>query len=66
MTEDGRPTARIVPVAGRTPTPVMARLVESGKARLAVRPGYRPRTRPGDGGDRLSKALAVLRDEEMW
>jgi len=66
VTEHGRLIARIVPVEDRQPTPVLARLVESGRATLARRPGYRPRMRPGDGTDLLSDALAALRDEERW
>jgi prevent-host-death family protein len=66
VTEHGRLIARIVPVGERQPTPVLARLVASGRATLARRPGYRPRMRPGDGIDRLSDALAALRDEERW
>jgi prevent-host-death family protein len=66
VTEHGRLIARIVPVSEREPTPLLARLVASGRATLARRPGYRPRMRPGDGSDRLSEALAVMRDEESW
>ena len=66
VTEHGRLIARIVPAGDREPTPVLARLVSSGRARLAERPGYRPRMRPGDGTDRLSDALTALRDEERW
>lgn len=66
VTEHGRLIARIVPVEDRQPAPVLARLVESGRATLAQRPGYRPRMRPGDGTDRLSGTLAALRDEESW
>ena len=66
VTEHGRLIARIVPVGERQPTPLLARLVESGRATLAERPGYRPPMRPGDGTDRLSGALAALRDEERW
>ena len=66
MTEHGRLIARIVPVGERQPTPILARLVELGKATLAQRPGYRPRMRPGDGTDQLSEALAAMRDEERW
>jgi prevent-host-death family protein len=66
VTEHGRLIARIVPAGDRTPTPVLARLVEAGRATLAQRPGYRPRMRPGNGTDRLSDALAELRDEERW
>jgi prevent-host-death family protein len=66
VTEYGRLIARIVPVEERQPTPVLDRLVDTGRVRLAVRPGYRPRMRPGDGTNRLSDALAALRDEERW
>ncbi len=66
VTEHGRLIARIVPVGNRQPAPVLERLVESGRATLARRPGYRPRMRPGDGTDGLSDALAALRDEERW
>lgn len=66
VTEHGRLIARIVPVGERQPPPVLTRLVQSGRATLAQRPGYRPRMRPGDGTDRLSGALAALRDEEPW
>ena len=64
VTEHGRLIARIVPVGEREPTPILARLVASGRATLARRPGYRPRIRPGDGTDRLSEALKAMRDEE--
>ncbi|MBV9095201.1 MAG: type II toxin-antitoxin system prevent-host-death family antitoxin [Streptosporangiaceae bacterium] len=66
VTEHGRLIARIVPVGDRQPTPVLARLAESGRATLARRPGYRPRMRPDDGTDQLSDALAALRAEEPW
>lgn len=66
VTEHGRLIARIVPVGDRAPAPVLAGLVESGRATLAQRPGYRPKMRPGDGTDRLSEALADLRDEERF
>jgi prevent-host-death family protein len=66
VTEHGRLIARIVPAGEREPTPVLSRLVSLGRATLAERPGYRPRMRPGDGTDRLSDALAALRDEETW
>ena len=66
VTEHGRLIARIVPVGEREPTPILARLVASGRATLARRPGYRPRMRPGDGADRLSETLAAMRDEESW
>ena len=66
VTEYGKLVARIVPVSEREPTPVLTRLVEEGRARLAVRPGFRPRMRAGDGSDRLGAALAALRDEERW
>lgn len=66
VTDHGRLVARIVPVGDREPTPVLDRLVEAGRARLASRPGYRPRMRAGDGTDRLGGTLAELRDEERW
>jgi len=66
VTEYGRLVARIVPVEERDATPVLDRLAAEGKVRQAVRPGYRPRMRAGDGTDRLGDALAVLRDEERW
>ena len=66
VTEHGRLIARIVPVGEREPTPMLAHLVAEGRATLAQRPGYRPRMRPGDGTDRLSDALAALREEERW
>jgi prevent-host-death family protein len=66
ITEYGKPVARIVPIGEREPTPVLDQLVEAGRVRLAVRPGYRPRMRAGDGTDQLADALAALRDEERW
>lgn len=66
ITEYGQLIARIVPVGERAPAPILARLAESGRARLAQRPGYRPRMRPADGTDKLSDSLAALRDEERW
>ena len=66
VTEHGRLIARIVPVGEREPTPILARLVASGRATLARRPGYRPRMRQGDGADSLSETLAAMRDEERW
>lgn len=66
VTEHGRLIARIVPVGDREPAPMLARLVASGRATLARRPGYRPRMRPGDGRDRLSETLAAMRDKESW
>ena len=66
VTEHGRLIARIVPVGDREAAPVLARLVASGRASLARRPGYRPRMRPGDGANRLSDALWAMRDEERW
>jgi hypothetical protein len=44
----------------------MRQLVDAGRARLATRPGYRPKMRPSDGTNRLGDALAELRDEESW
>lgn len=66
VTEYGRLVARIVPVEERDPTPVLDRLVAEGRVRPAVRRGYRPRMRAGDGTDRLGDSLAALRDEERW
>ncbi len=66
VTEYGRLVARIVPVSEREPAPVLDRLVAAGRARLATRPGFRPRMRAGDGTDRLGGALQALRDEEPW
>ncbi|MGH3271774.1 MAG: type II toxin-antitoxin system Phd/YefM family antitoxin [Trebonia sp.] len=66
VTEHGRLIARIVPVGERELTPILARLVASGRATLARRPGYRPRMRPGDATDRLSKTVSEMRDEERW
>lgn len=66
VTEHGRLIARLVPVHDCAPSPVLTRLVESGRVRRATRPGYRPRMRAGDGTDKLSDALAELRDEERW
>lgn len=47
-------------------TSILARLVSSGRATLARRPGYRPGMRPRDGTDQLSETLAAMRDEEGW
>lgn len=66
VTEHGRLIARIVPVGERKPTPILARLIASGRATLARRPGYRPPMRPGDGTDTLSETVAAMRDEERW
>lgn len=66
VTEYGRLVARIVPVEERAATPVLDRLAAEGKVRRAVRPGYRPRMRGGDGSERLGDALAALREEEPW
>ncbi|MHB8263972.1 MAG: type II toxin-antitoxin system Phd/YefM family antitoxin [Acidimicrobiales bacterium] len=67
ITEYGRPIARIIPVEKRSPTPIMAQLIESGKAQLAIRPGYRPKMQScSSHADQLSEALVALRDEEAW
>ncbi len=58
VTDRGRLIARIVPVGERTPAQVLERLVASGRATLARRPGYRPRMRPGDDTDK--RAAPVL------
>ena len=64
VTEYGRLIARIVPAREPGSPPVLDQLAGEGRVRAAVRPGYRPRMRTGDGTDRLSDALAALRDEE--
>jgi hypothetical protein len=46
--------------------PALERLVASGRATLALRPGYRPRMRAGDGSDELSQALSDQRAGERW
>jgi len=66
VTEYGRALARIVPIEARAHTPIMTRLVESGRATLATRPGFRPRMRAGDGSDALAGALADIRGEERY
>ncbi|HEV7205264.1 MAG TPA: hypothetical protein VGN18_11680 [Jatrophihabitans sp.] len=64
ITEYGHLVARLVPAGERTPTPVLAKLIEAGRAQPARRPGYRPPMRVGDGTDRLSDELAAMRSEE--
>lgn len=66
VTDRGLTVARIVPVATRPASPVLARLVSSGRATLPRRTGPRPTILPGDGTNRLSDALQALRDEERW
>ncbi|GLY67610.1 hypothetical protein Atai01_42290 [Amycolatopsis taiwanensis] len=66
MTEHGELIARIVPVQDRAPAPTLTRLANEGRLRRAIRPGYRPRMRAGDGTDKLTDALTSLRDEERW
>jgi prevent-host-death family protein len=66
ITDYGRLVARIVPVAERTPTPVLQRLIDSGRARPATRPGFMARMHAGDGTDRLGDALADQRADERW
>jgi prevent-host-death family protein len=66
ITEHGRLIARIVPAGERTPPPILERLVASGRATLARRPGYRPRMHAANGTDELSETLAAMRDEEGW
>lgn len=66
VTEHGRLIARIVPVGDREPTPILARLVASGRAVLAKRPGFRPRMHPGDGSNLLSDTVTAMREEERW
>lgn len=55
VTQYGKPIARIIPVEDRTPSPVLERLIESGRACAPV-------TAP----NRLGDALTALRDEESW
>lgn len=64
ITDYGRLVARIVPVAERTPTPVLQRLIDTGRVKPATRPGVRPRMHTGDGTDRLGDALADQRADE--
>jgi prevent-host-death family protein len=64
VTEHGRLIARIVPVGERQPTSILEHLVASGRVVHARRPGYRPRMRPGDRTDVLSRTLGEMRDEE--
>lgn len=66
ITEYGRLIARIVPVTERAATPALDRLAAEGRLRPAVRPGFRPRMRAGDGTNRLADALGELRDEERY
>lgn len=66
VTDYGRLVARIVPVEGRTPSPALQRLADSGRVRWAKRPGFRPRMRVGDGTDALGDALTALREQERW
>jgi prevent-host-death family protein len=66
VTDRGRLIARIVPVAERAPTPKLQRLLDSGRAQPAARPGTRPRMRTGDGTNRLNDTLRALRDDELW
>jgi hypothetical protein len=48
------------------PSEVLNCLTADGRVRPAVRPGYRPRMRAGDGTRRFSDAITALRDEESW
>ena len=66
VTDRGRLIARIVPAGDPEPTPILARLVDSGRATLARRPGYRPPMHPGDDTNRLSDAVAAMRNDERW
>lgn len=66
VTDYGRLVARIVPVAERTPTPVLKGLIDSGRVSRATRPGFVPRMQAGDGTDRLGDALTDHRTDERW
>jgi len=66
ITDYGRLVARIVPVAERTPTPVLQTLLDAGRVTPATRHGVRPRMHAGDGTDRLGDALADQRADERW
>lgn len=66
VTDRGQLIARIVPASEPAPTPILARLIASGRATRAERPGYRPPMEPGDGTNSLSEALAAMRDDERW
>ena len=66
VTDRGQLIARIVPASEPSPTPILARLVASGRATRAERPGYRPTMEPGDGSSSLTDALAAMRDDERW
>jgi prevent-host-death family protein len=66
ITEYGRPVARLVPIDEEASTAVLTRMAAEGRVRLATRPGYRPAMHPGDGSNRLTDALAEMRDEERW
>src|SRR5260370_39152933 len=63
VTKHGRLIARIVPVAERQPIPVLARLVASGRATPAQRPGYRPRKHLRDGTGRPFETATGVRGE---
>lgn len=58
--------ARLVPVRDPAHDPVRDRLVAEGRLKPATRPGYLPPIATGDGTNRLSDALAALRDEERY
>jgi prevent-host-death family protein len=66
VTDYGRLVARLVPIPDQLPPSALTRLVESGRARLAIRPGFRPPLLAGDGTDGLGAALDALRDEQSW
>ena len=66
VTQRGRLIARITPVPAPEPSQILERLHNAGRLRPAVRPGYRPSSRDGDGTDRLADALASLRAEQSW
>lgn len=66
VTDHGKLIARITPAGEREPAPALHRLIQSGRVRLAVRPGFRPPMRDASSRDRLADELAAQRDDERW
>jgi antitoxin (DNA-binding transcriptional repressor) of toxin-antitoxin stability system len=63
VTEHGLLIARIVPVGERQPTPVLARLVEAGRATLARRPA---KSRVPSYGQNLPALILASVTRETW